>query len=116
MLQNTKGSIHISTIIFIFALIGLWFIYRSYQENKLKDNLSVVINDYKSIVLAVIKDPKQKQQVEQLFSKIQANADGNANIYIEQIKRIAMQYGNSAEIQKQLEHLKKAINVNADKH
>jgi uncharacterized protein YneF (UPF0154 family) len=112
VVKNTKGFIHISTIIFILALIGLWFIFRSYQENKLKDNLSVVINDYKDLVLTVVKDPNQKQKVEQLFSKIQANAGGNANNYIEQIKSIAMQYGNSAEVQKQLEHLKEIINAN----
>jgi uncharacterized protein YneF (UPF0154 family) len=104
--------IHLTGIIvFIFALIGVWFTYKSYHENKLKDNLSVVINDYKDLVLTVVKDPNQKQQVEQLFSKIQANAGGNANSYIEQIKSIAMQYGNSAEIQKQLERLKEAINA-----
>jgi len=44
---NHRGLLHIGTIIFILPLIGAWFVYKSYKENRLQENLSMVLEDYK---------------------------------------------------------------------
>lgn len=111
MLRNTKGFVHIGAVIFIFALIGLWFTYRSYQENKLKDNLSFVLNDYKTLIISVVKDPAQRQEIEQLFVKIPNSSVKDIDSYIEQVKNIVGQYRNSADIQQKLEHLRETLHA-----
>jgi len=64
---NHRGFLHIGTIIIILALIGAWFVYRSYKENRLQENLSMVLDDYKELLLSKIKDPEDRERLEQSF-------------------------------------------------
>jgi hypothetical protein len=68
---NHRGVLHIGTIIFILALIGAWFVYKSYKENRLQENLSMVLEDYKELLLSKIKDPEDRAKLEQSFMVIQ---------------------------------------------
>ena len=95
--MGNRGLIHISFIVFLLALIGLWFVVRSCQEGKLLENMKLVLNDYKALAMKVAKDEKTKVQVEYLFSQIEKknNPDDLAK-YMEELRKVLELSQNSS--------------------
>lgn len=104
MLRSISGHIHIiSVVVLCFALIGAWFVHKSYQEQKLKENLIKVATDYKNLADSFVKDPADKKKVDEIFSKISASASKDEIMRgIEEIKTIVLTKGN--------DYLKQEIN------
>jgi amino acid permease len=69
---NQRGIAHpfLALIMALFILIGLWYIYKSYEQKWLKENLSQVYSDYRTWALTVVKDAKDRERVEGLFREI----------------------------------------------
>jgi hypothetical protein len=87
--MNNRGVIHISFIVFLLALIGLWFVVKSCQEGKLAENMKLVLDDYKALAMKVAKDEKTKAQVEYLFSQIEKkNNPEDLAKYMEELRKI----------------------------
>lgn len=68
---NMRGDINIiGIVILVLALIGGWFVVRSYQEKRLEQNMSVVFSDYKEWTLSIVRDEEDKQRLRRAFSEI----------------------------------------------
>jgi hypothetical protein len=69
---NQKGIAHLflTLVTALFILIGVWYIYKSYEQKWLKENLSQVYSDYRTWALTVVKDAKDRERVEGLFREI----------------------------------------------
>ena len=104
MLRDNKGIVFLKAIILILALIGAWFVYTSYRQDRLKDNMSVVLEDYKSLVMSVLNNPGDRAKVENLFAEMAGGNDPEGSL--NQIQAILNQYGGTENIQEELERLK----------
>ena len=71
IITNRKGVIHFSAIILILALIGAWYVYRSYQERRLTENMHTVYQDYKEWTLRVVSEVRDREKVERAFNEIE---------------------------------------------
>lgn len=70
-MNNRRGDINIiGIVILVLALIGGWFVVRSYQEKRLEQNMSVVFSDYKEWTLSIVRDEEDKQRLRRAFSEI----------------------------------------------
>ncbi|MCL4492594.1 MAG: tetratricopeptide repeat protein [Nitrospirae bacterium] len=79
-LKGQRGHIHIiGPLVIILVLIGGWYVWKSYKEEKLKENMSVVMEDCKNAVVSVVSDEKDKEKVEQLFQQIKQVTDKYQN-------------------------------------
>jgi amino acid permease len=69
---NQKGVAHpfLSLVMAFFILIGVWYVYKSYEERQTMKNFSQVYSDYKTSALTVVKDAKDRERVEALFREI----------------------------------------------
>ena len=69
---NQKGIAHpfLALVMALFILIGVWYVYKSYEQKRLKENLSQVYSDYRTWALTVVKDAKDRERVEGLFREI----------------------------------------------
>ncbi len=95
-IKNNKGVFHLGVIIFILALIGLWFIIKSFQEGKLEDNMKLVLEDYKNFAETVAKDEKTKKAVKDIFKKIENAKDNNEiSYYLNQLQKILKNTDNN---------------------
>lgn len=62
---GNKGFLHIGSILVIaLAMVGAWFIYRSYSEGHIKQNLTAIYKDYRGLVRKVVKDPKEQDKAD----------------------------------------------------
>ena len=70
--SNHKGVAHpfLALVMAVFVLIGVWYVYKSYEQKQIKENLSQVYSDYRTWELTVVKDAKDKERVEGLFREI----------------------------------------------
>ena len=66
---NNRGFVHhhyfLGFIIICGFLIGGWYVLKSYQENRLKENLGIIVNDYKSWTAM----DKLRSKFDSMFSK-----------------------------------------------
>jgi predicted negative regulator of RcsB-dependent stress response len=60
--NQNSGSICISLIVFILILIGAWFVYKSYQEHRLKENLRIILADYRNFVVSTVEDAGKRDK------------------------------------------------------
>jgi hypothetical protein len=69
---NQKGIAppFLALVVALFILIGVWYVYKSYEQKRLKENLSQVYFDYRTWALTVVKDAKDRERVEGLFRGI----------------------------------------------
>ena len=69
---NQKGVAHpfLALVMAFFVLIGVWYVYKSYEQKQLMKNFSQVYSDYKTWSLTVVKDAKDRERVEGLFREI----------------------------------------------
>jgi hypothetical protein len=69
---NQKGVAHpfLVFVMTFFVLLGVWYVYKSYEQKQVKKNLSQVYSDYRAWALTVVKDAKDKERVEGLFLEI----------------------------------------------
>lgn len=109
-IRTQKGffHIHLSCILLVFALIGGWYVYKSYKENRLKENMQAIVNDYQPIVQKVItfaqgKDKQVAQEALNVANNV-ANEDGvgeqqvkQFGTAIETIKKLQEKYKSPAE-------------------
>ncbi|HAK87628.1 MAG: hypothetical protein A2X55_08895 [Nitrospirae bacterium GWB2_47_37] len=106
MLRNTKGFAHIGAVIFIFALVGSWFVYKSYHEEKLTDNLAVVLFDYKTALRSIVSDPADKVKADNIVSSLMTNTkqftDQEVIAKLHQLQMILSSYPAAAELNKNL--------------
>lgn len=73
LIHNNKGFFHIhmlSIAILVLCLIGAWYVWQSYKQDQLKENLLEILNDYKSTAKQVIKSDEDKQKAEQAFDQL----------------------------------------------
>jgi len=90
-MKNCRGMIHIGTILIILALIGLWFVIKSYQSGRLVENMGVVLSDYRKVAVGLAKDEKTKEQINLIFEKIKylgPNDSGTLKSYLDEVNRI----------------------------
>jgi hypothetical protein len=74
-LNQNSGSICIGLIVFILALIGAWFVYKSCQEHRLKENLKIILNDYKKLVVSAVKDEDKRDKLNNTIDDLLFNLD-----------------------------------------
>ena len=69
---NQKGIDHpfLAIVMALFILIGVWYVYKSYEQKRLNENLSQVYSDYRTWALTVVKDAKDRERVKGLFREI----------------------------------------------
>jgi len=69
-LRNQRGffHFHINSVIIILAMVGAWYMYNSYRNDRVAENLNVIVQDYKKLAMVLAKDEKTKTQIESLFS------------------------------------------------
>jgi len=65
-----KGFIG-ETLFFFLALIGAWALYHWYRTETLKENLSLMANDYKRAVMSVVTDPQDREKINQAMEQIE---------------------------------------------
>jgi hypothetical protein len=60
---NQKGIAppFLALVVALFILIGVWYVYKSYEQKRLKENLSQVYFDYRTWALTVVKDAKDRE-------------------------------------------------------
>jgi hypothetical protein len=56
-LRNRHGGV-IIFIVFLFALIGAWYMYQSYTRGQVKSNLKSITNDYEHGIKKIIPSGK----------------------------------------------------------
>lgn len=56
-LRNQHGGV-IGIIMFILALIGVWYLYQSYTRGQVKSNLKSITNDYEHGIKKIIPSGK----------------------------------------------------------
>jgi hypothetical protein len=71
IIGNRKGVIHFSAIILILMLIGVWYVFQSYRERRLVENMHTVYQDYKKWTMSVVKEVKDREAVEHAFNVIE---------------------------------------------
>jgi hypothetical protein len=52
-LRNQRGGV-IVVIMFFLALVGAWYMYRSYTRGQVKSNLKSITNDYEHGIKKII--------------------------------------------------------------
>jgi amino acid permease len=69
---SQKGVAHpfLSLVMSFFILIGVWYVYKSYEQKQVMKNFSQIYCDYKTWALTVVKDAKDRERVEGLFREI----------------------------------------------
>ena len=69
---NQRGIAHpfLALVMTFFVLIGIWYIYKSYEQKQLKETLSQVYFEYRTWALTVVKDAQDRERVEGLFREI----------------------------------------------
>lgn len=72
-MRNRSGLIHYPHIILpTLALIGCWFLYKSYTNNRLGQDLNEMIGDASSLASKVVSSPQDRALIDQKFSEIRA--------------------------------------------
>lgn len=101
-LKNQRGffHLHLTWIVFIFALIGCWYVYKSYKENKLQENMRAVISDYQPIVKEVITLTKDKQIAQTALEIANGVASGSGGLGEQQLNKFSGAIGMIKELQK----------------
>jgi hypothetical protein len=56
-LRNQHGGV-IGIIMFLLALIGVWYLYQSYTRGQVKSNLKSITNDYEHGIKKIIPSGK----------------------------------------------------------
>jgi hypothetical protein len=84
---NQKGVSHpfLSLVMAFFILIGVWYVYKGYEQKQVMKDFSKVYSDYKTWALMVVKDDKDRKRVEGLFREI----DGIAAKYQPETKALS---------------------------
>ena len=73
-----KGFMHphlLTILFFILVLIGGWFVYHSYTEQRLTENLLVILNDYQKAVFSVVSDKTDREKVDNAFKTIEETVE-----------------------------------------
>lgn len=91
-----SGSICVSLIVLILVLIGAWFVYKSYQEHRLKENLKIVLADYRKFVVSTVEDAGKRDKFINNIDYLLSNFDRYSRKEIEakydSIKRQVTKY------------------------
>jgi len=71
---NQKGVAHpfLALVMALFVLVGAWYVYKSYEQKQIKENLSQVCSDYRTRALTVVNDNRDRERVEILFKEIKS--------------------------------------------
>lgn len=71
-MKQIKGTIHILTIIvLLFATIGGWHLYNTYQDCQQQKNPAFAYADYKKRAIELVHDLKDKKELHEAFAKIE---------------------------------------------
>ena len=72
MLHSERGYIHIlGVILFLLALVGAWYVWKSSQQGKLRDNMVVVVEDYRKLADKAVKDDNDREKMDKAFKEIE---------------------------------------------
>ncbi|ANA41805.1 hypothetical protein A2G06_16850 (plasmid) [Geobacter anodireducens] len=77
---NRKGFFHMHTgaIMFVFALIGCWYMYRSFQAGNLKKDFGSMVADCEKMSDGLsLPIPEDRRKMEQAFATIREIAARN---------------------------------------
>jgi predicted negative regulator of RcsB-dependent stress response len=78
MLKNERGALHIlSLFVVILALFGAWFLYKSFQEQRLKASVMEAVNGYRQIIESAIRDPWDRDVAHEYLQKVQDIVERN---------------------------------------
>ena len=71
---NQKGVAHpfLALVMALFVLVGAWYVYKSYEQKQVKENLNTLYTDYKTWALSVVNDNRDRERVEILFKEIKS--------------------------------------------
>lgn len=73
IMTNNRGFFHLhllSLSFFFLAMVGAWNIYTSYKQNRLSENMTSMMNDYKSLTLQAVKNAPDRLKVEKNIQEI----------------------------------------------
>ena len=73
LLVNNRGFFHLHLLTITFfslALVGGWFIYTSYKQNRLSANMTQVLSDYKSFTLQAVTNAPDRAKIEKNLQEI----------------------------------------------
>ena len=72
MLKNERGAVHVvSLLLFVLALFGAWFLYKSYQQQRLQASVMEAANGYRQIIENTIQDPHDKDLAKHYLQGLQ---------------------------------------------
>lgn len=73
---NRTGLIHHPHILLpTLALIGCWFLYKSYTNHRLEQDLAEMISDASGIASKVVTGPQDRALIDQKFNEIRSIVD-----------------------------------------
>ena len=73
LLMDNRGFFHLhllSLIFFFLAMVGGWHIYTSYKQNRLGENMTMVLDDYKNLATQAITNAPDRQKLERNLQEI----------------------------------------------
>ncbi len=74
--KNNKGFIHfINLLIFVLAILAVWFIYKSHKMGNIPSFTSELISDTKKIFDAKIQDTNKKKELNRILDTTQESVD-----------------------------------------
>lgn len=71
--NNNRGFFHLHLLsigFFFLAMYGAWNIYNSYKQNKLSENMTMMMNDYKNLTMQAVTNTPDRQKVERNLQEI----------------------------------------------
>lgn len=57
-------------VVYGLALVGCWYLFQSYQQHQLKENMGVVLRDY-STLAGKITNPSERAQLTEKLGEVQ---------------------------------------------
>lgn len=78
---NKRGLIHHPHILMpVLALIGCWFLYNSYKNHRLEQDLTEMISDASTVASKVVSSPQDRALIDQKFNEIRMITDKYKNV------------------------------------
>jgi hypothetical protein len=76
--------------------VGAWFVYKSYQEYRLKENLKTVLADYRNFVVSTVEDAGKRDKfindIDYLLSNFDSYSRKEIEAKYDSIKRQVARY------------------------
>lgn len=72
---NNKGMGHHHFTMVLLALVGVWFLYHSYKQNHLQQDMADMLSDITTISNKLVTSPQDRMLIDQRVGEIRAIMD-----------------------------------------